>query len=131
MSTEDRAGGFERFSNSVSTRTGHPAAAMAALGVVVVWAVLGPLFGFSDTWQLVINTGTTIATFLMVFVIQNSLNRGNKALQLKLDELIRTSVDARDVLVGVQDLSEREIDRLEAEEEADARREDQDRAPRA
>ena len=104
---------------------------MAALAVVVLWAVLGPLFGFSDTWQLVINTGTTIATFLMVFVIQNSLNRGNKAIQLKLDELIRTSVDARDVLVGAQDLSEREIDRLEAEEEADARREDQDRAPRS
>ena len=129
--TEDRAGAFERFSNGVSTRTGHPAAAMTALAVVALWAALGPVFGFSDTWQLVINTGTTIATFLMVFVIQNSLNRGNKAIQLKLDELIRTSVDARDVLVGVQDRSEREIDRLEAEEEADARREGQDRAPRA
>ena len=131
MSTQDRAGTFERFSNGVSTRTGHPAAAVAAVLVVVLWAVLGPVFGFSDTWQLVVNTGTTIATFLMVFVIQNSLNRGNKAIQLKLDELIRTSVDARDVLVGVQDLSEREIDRLEAEEEADARREDHDRASRA
>jgi low affinity Fe/Cu permease len=131
MSTDDRAGTFERFSNSVSARTGHPTAAIAAVGVVALWAVLGPVFGFSDTWQLVINTGTTIATFLMVFVIQNSLNRGNKAIQLKLDELIRTSVDARDVLVGVQDLSEREIDRLEAEEEADARSEDHDRASRA
>ena len=122
---------FERVSGAVAMACGQPSAFIIAFGIVVVWAITGPVFHWSDTWQLVINTGTTIATFLMVFVIQNSLNRGNKAIQLKLDELIRTSVDARDVLVGVQDLSEREIDRLEAEEEADARREDHDRASRA
>jgi len=123
---EERPDRFERLSNTIAFTTGHPGAAAAALGAVALWGILGPVFGFSDTWQLVINTATTIATFLMVFVIQNSLNRGNKAIQLKLDELIRTSVTARDVLVGAQDLSEHEIDRLEAEEETDARAPGQD-----
>ena len=122
---------FNTIAKKAAAATGSPWTFLAAVSIVVLWGISGPIFKFNDTWQLVINTGTTIATFLMVFVIQNSLNRGNKAIQLKLDELIRTSVDARDVLVGVQDRSEREIDRLEAEEEADARREDQDRASRA
>jgi low affinity Fe/Cu permease len=113
---------FERFANAVSERTGHPLAAALAVGSILIWGVLGPVFGFSDTWQLVINTGTTILTFLMVFVIQNSLNRGNKAIHLKLDELIRSTEKAHDAIIGAQDLSEREIERLEDEERSESRR---------
>jgi low affinity Fe/Cu permease len=109
-------GRFERFASVISAKAGAPAASMTAFGIIVVWAVLGPVFGFSDTWQLVINTATTILTFLMVFVIQNSLNRGNKALHLKVDELIRASAEAHDAIIGAQELSEAEIDRLEGEE---------------
>ena len=106
-------GMFEKFASVVSEHAGHPSASITAFGVVALWALLGPVFGFSDTWQLVINTATTILTFLMVFVIQNSLNRGNKALHLKLDELIRSSEQAHDAIIGAQELSESEIDRLE------------------
>ena len=82
--------------------------------MVVVWLVSGPLFGFSDTWQLVINTGTTIVTFLMVFLIQNTQNRDTEALQLKLDELIRANKHARNRLLELEDLDEEELDRLKA-----------------
>jgi low affinity Fe/Cu permease len=80
--------------------------------VVIIWAVTGPFFGFSDTWQLVINTGTTIVTFLMVFLIQNTQNRDTEALQLKLDELIRANEQARNRLLTLEDLSEEELDRV-------------------
>ena len=82
---------------------------------MVVWAVSGPLFGFSDTWQLVINTGTTIVTFLMVFLIQNTQNRDTQALQLKIDELIRVTAQARNRLISLEDLTEEELDRVKQE----------------
>src|SRR5437868_9645415 len=85
---------FNGFSNVVTKATGTPAAFIIALMVIVVWAITGPIFKFSDTWQLVINTGTTIITFLMVFVIQHSQNKDTKAIQLKLNELIAASGDA-------------------------------------
>jgi low affinity Fe/Cu permease len=94
---------------------GTPGAFLLALAAIVVWAVLGPVFHFSDTWQLVINTGTTIVTFLMVFVIQNTQNRDTKALHLKLDELLRGVTGARTSLVDLENLSDEELDRLQRE----------------
>ena len=85
-----------------------------AVAIVLVWAVTGPIFNYSDTWQLVINTGTTIVTFLMVFLIQNTQNRDAAAVQLKLDELIRTNSSARNRLLTLEDLSERELDQIKA-----------------
>ena len=84
----------------------------AAVGVVVLWVVTGPLFGFSDTWQLVINTGTTIVTFLMVFLIQNSQNRDTEALQIKLDELINAVRGANEALLDLEQLDEKELDKI-------------------
>ncbi|MCX5513403.1 hypothetical protein C3941_23730 [Kaistia algarum] len=102
---------FSKFANFVSRTAGTPAAFFGAVGLVVLWAVTGPLFGFSETWQLVINTGTTIITFLMVFVIQNSQNRDGSALQTKLDELIRASA-AGNEFMGIEKLSDAELERL-------------------
>ena len=107
---------FDAFASAAATWTGHAAAFIASCAFVLVWAISGPLFHFSDTWQLVINTGTTVLTFLMVFVIQNTINRDSAAVHLKLDELIRATNDARDALVGAQDLSEEELTRLETNE---------------
>jgi low affinity Fe/Cu permease len=95
---------------------------LLAAGVIVAWGISGPLFGFSDTWQLVINTGTTIVTFLMVFLIQNSQNRDSAAIQVKLDELIRVSA-ARNSLVGIEHLTDDEIEDLRRKCEARARSE--------
>jgi low affinity Fe/Cu permease len=103
---------FERFAKASVRVTGHPAALGLALGTIVVWGLTGPLFGFSDTWQLVINTGTTIVTFLMVFLIQNAQNRDNQAIQLKLDELIRASEWAHNAFLDVEEISEPELDRI-------------------
>jgi low affinity Fe/Cu permease len=83
-----------------------------AVLVIVVWAVTGPLFGFSDTWQLVINTGTTVITFLMVFLIQNTQNRDTEALQVKLDELIRATRGAKNIFLDLEELSEKELDEI-------------------
>lgn len=94
---------------------GSPIAFVGAVLVVVLWAISGPLFGFSDTWQLVINTGTTIVTFLVVFMIQNTQNRDSKAIQLKLDELLRAIQKARTSLVDLEDLSDSELERLAQE----------------
>jgi len=88
---------------------------LPAVVVVLVWAVTGPLFQFSDTWQLVINTGTTIVTFLMVFLIQNTQNRDTEALQLKIDELIRVTQEARNRLINLEDLTEEEMDQVKQE----------------
>jgi low affinity Fe/Cu permease len=106
---------FRRVARSVASALGSPFAFGLALFVVVIWAALGPVFGFSNTWQLVINTGTTIVTFLVVFLIQNTQNRDTKALHLKLDELIRAVDAARNGLIDSEDLTEDELNRLEAE----------------
>jgi len=104
---------FERFSGAVSMACGQPGAFIVALAIVLIWAVTGPVFHWSDTWQLVINTGTTIVTFLMVFLIQNTQNRDAKAMHLKLDELIRAVQGARNRLVDLEKLSDEELKQLE------------------
>jgi low affinity Fe/Cu permease len=106
---------FHRFSAKTSKLVGSPWAFVIALLIVVVWVVTGPLFNFSNTWQLVINTGTTIITFLIVFVIQNTQNRESAAMQLKLDELIRAVSKARDDMVNLEELSDDELTRLQEE----------------
>ena len=106
---------FRRFAHRVSQLVGTSWAFILAVLVIVVWAVTGPMFGYSDTWQLVINTGTTIVTFLMVFLIQNTQNRDAKAIHLKLDELIKAVKGARTGLVNLEELSDSELERLQKE----------------
>jgi low affinity Fe/Cu permease len=103
---------FGRFAKFTSRAAGRPAAFMLGLGIVLLWAASGPLFGYSDTWQLVINTGTTIVTFLMVFLIQATQNRDAEALQLKLDELIRATEGAHNALLDLEDVDEEKMDRI-------------------
>src|SRR5260221_12504632 len=103
---------FARFAKATARQSGHPVTFALAVLVILVWAVTGPIFKFSDTWQLVINTGTTIVTFLMVFLIQNTQNRDAKAIHLKLDELIRSIESARNSMVDLDDLSDEELPRL-------------------
>jgi len=105
---------FDRIAKSAEHMVGYPAAFIAAVLVIVLWLVSGPLFGFSDTWQLIINTATTIVTFLMVFLIQNTQNRTTAALQLKVDEVIRALRGAHNALVKTDDLNLEEIERLRA-----------------
>jgi len=102
--------GFRRLAGLITSAVGTPWALLLAIGVVVVWALSGPLFGFSDTWQLAINTGTTIVTFLMVFVIQASQNREAKATQLKLDELIRAAHGARNELIDLENAPDETVE---------------------
>jgi len=116
-----RTSPFNRFAKAVSRATGHPAAFVAAIAVVLVWLITGPLFGFSDTWQLVINTGTTIVTFLMVFLIQNTQNRDSVAMQLKLDELIRALHGAHNGLLDLEELTEGDLEKIRADYEGLAR----------
>lgn len=111
---------FSAAANQVAKAAGRPAAFAAATAVVVVWAATGPVFHYSDTWQLVINTGTTIVTFLMVFLIQNSQNRDNAAIQVKLDELIRAGA-AKNFFMGIEELTEEDIARMRSICEAKAR----------
>ena len=105
---------FTRIANATAQATGRPATFVACLAIVIGWAVSGPLFGFSDTWQLVINTGTTIITFLMVFLIQNTQNRDSAAIQVKLDELIRSHRSASNRFIGIEHLTEEELEEVRA-----------------
>lgn len=105
---------FTLLASRTAMATGQPMAFVLALGVILTWVISGPYFGWSDTWQLVVNTGTTIATFLMVFLIQNSQNRDAAAIQAKLDELIRAMKDARNEFVGIEHLTDREIEEIRA-----------------
>jgi low affinity Fe/Cu permease len=106
---------FDRAAQWTARQCGRAHTFAIAVVVVLVWAITGPLFQFSDTWQLVINTGTTIVTFLMVFLIQNTQNRDTEALQLKIDELIRVTEQARNRLITLEDLTEEEMDKVKRE----------------
>lgn len=106
---------FRVAANRVSAWTGNASTFLGAVLIIVVWGFTGPIFHYSDTWQLVINTGTTIVTFLMVFLIQNTQNRDSKAVQLKLDELIRATKGARNAYVGLEDLLDTELDEIDRE----------------
>ena len=108
---------FTRFANKISRAAGRPSAFVIAFLTLVVWAISGPLFKFSDTWQLVINTGTTIVTFLMVFLIQNTQNRDSAALHLKIDELIRSDQGAHNALLNLEELEESDLDKIRADYE--------------
>jgi low affinity Fe/Cu permease len=109
---------YAHFAKAAARLTARPGAFILSLLVVAAWALSGPLFGYSDTWQLVINTGTTIVTFLMVFLIQNTQTRDTEAMQVKLDELIRANQDANDALIDLEELEEAELKRFHARYQA-------------
>ena len=110
---------FEHLASRVSAAAGRPMAFALALSIIVIWGLSGPLFGWSDTWQLVINTGTTIVTFLMVFLIQNAQNRDAAAIQAKLDEVIRSIEGARNEFIGIEHLTEDQLEKIRYAIEAD------------
>lgn len=112
---------FTRFAKWIALQAGKPTTFAGAAGLIVLWGLSGPLFGFGDTWQLVINTSTTIITFLMVFVIQNSQNRDTAAMQIKLDELIARNEATRNVLLDLEELDDAKLERIRAEYEEMAR----------
>jgi low affinity Fe/Cu permease len=106
---------FRKFAHKAAEALGTPWAFITALIIIIAWLISGPIFGFSDTWQLIINTGTTIVTFLMVFLIQNTQNRDAKVIHLKLDELIHAIKKARNTLIDLEDLSDDELSKLQEE----------------
>ena len=108
---------FTRFAKWAARATGRPGTFIGAAAIIALWILTGPIFDFSDTWQLVINTGTTIITFLMVFLIQNTQNRDTEAMQIKLDELIRAVESAQNTVLDLEELDEEELDRIRAEYE--------------
>lgn len=108
---------FTRFAKTVSRIAGRPTTFMIAVMVIILWALTGPIFDYSDTWQLVINTSTTIITFLMVFLIQNTQNRDTEALQIKLDELIRAIDQAQNALLDLEEMDDDELDMIRADYE--------------
>ncbi|MDP3262068.1 MAG: low affinity iron permease family protein [Tabrizicola sp.] len=118
----DQTSVYTRAARWIAQLSGRPVTFLLAVGSIILWLVTGPLFGFSDTWQLVINTGTTIVTFLMVFLIQNTQNRDTTAMQLKLDELIRATEGAHLSLLDLEELEERELAAFVAQYEALAAR---------
>jgi len=109
-----RASWFTRFASGGARATGRPGTFVLALSIVIVWAITGPIFGFSDTWQLIINTGTTIVTFLMVFLIQNTQNRDSEAMHVKMDELIRALEGAHNALLDLEELDDETLDTIRA-----------------
>lgn len=109
---------FTRFAKASARMAGRPTAFLLGSAIIVLWALSGPLFGFSDTWQLVINTGTTVITFLMVFLIQNTQNRDSEAVHVKLDELIRAIKGAQNSLLDLEELEEKDLDQIRARYEA-------------
>lgn len=121
---------FRKFAQAVSRASGHASAFVLALVIVIVWFVTGPVFAFSNTWQLVINTSTTIVTFLMVFVLQNTQNRDNTAVQLKLDELLRAVRHARTSFVDIEEVSDEELERMVEEFRTMHERMEKERAAR-
>jgi low affinity Fe/Cu permease len=110
---EKKKGAFEKFAGYITIKTGSTGAFILAFSVIIIWLVTGPVFDYSDTWQLVINTGTTIITFLMVFLIQKSQNKDSIAMQIKLNELVATSEKASNRLINVEDLTEEELRMIE------------------
>ena len=108
----NRGSWFTRFANAGSRATGRPGTFVLAVIIVVTWATTGPIFGFSDTWQLIINTGTTIVTFLMVFLIQNTQNRDSEAMHVKMDELIRALKGAHNALLDLEELDDKTLDTI-------------------
>ncbi len=106
---------FGRLARLTAHAMGQPAAFGTALAIIILWAISGPIFGFSDTWQLIINTGTTIITFLMVFIIQNTQNRDAEAMHIKLDELIRAMDQAQNALLNLEELEEDDLERIRAD----------------
>lgn len=112
MDNEQNKNFFDRFSDWATAAAGSPSAFLIALTLIIIWAGTGPIFKFSETWQLVINTGTTIVTFLMVFLIQKSQNKDSKAIQIKLNELIAAHEKASNRIVDIEDLTEKELDKL-------------------
>jgi low affinity Fe/Cu permease len=106
---------FSDFARKTARTAGQPVVFALAGGVIVLWLLAGPIFGFSDTWQLIINTGTTIVTFLMVFLIQNTQNRDSEAMHIKMDELIRSIEGAHNALLNLEDLGEKELDKIRAD----------------
>ena len=124
MTDDPRTINFSEVARQASSQLGTPYAFAVACGVVILWAVTGPMFAYSDTWQLVINTGTTIVTFLMVFIVQNTQNRDARALHLKLDEVLRSIDAARNKLINLENCTDEELDKMERQFKALRARED-------
>lgn len=120
---------FTRVAARISSAVGQPLAFIIAFCAIVAWAVSGPIFGFSDTWQLIVNTTTTIITFLMVFLIQNAQNRDAAAMQAKMDELIRAIDNARNEYIGIEHLTENELEKIRSQIEAECKPGDSGPAP--